>query len=240
MEFTISWPSREEFAELVSLVRANHAEVTAELSRLGVAMANATDVLNEVAAGLRGPLATSILDLIAERDAAEAARVQAVNALAEEQGREATEEAQESEAAQGLRDAFGEVAGLFEDDDLPDVEPLPEPEPVEPDLPAEPEPTPEPEPAPVTPDEPAPVEPEPEPVPAEEPAVEEPVAPEEPAPVTPDEPAPAPEPVDDGSGAIEPGDTSSDVPASEPGAAPTGNGDDIPEVPNPGADAEQQ
>lgn len=211
VEFTISWPSREEFIELVNLVRANHAEVTAELSRLGVAMANATEVLNEVAAGLRGPLATSILDIIAERDAAEAARVEAVNALAVERGEEATEEAQESEAAADLRDAFGEVSGLFDEPDLPDVEPLPEPEPT-------PEPEPEPEPAPVEPT------PEPEPAPSE-PVVDEPVAPVE-------EPAPA----DDGSGAVTPGDTGG-VPDSEPGAAPTGDGsEDAPEVPNPGGE----
>lgn len=191
-------------------------------------MANATDVLTEVAAGLRGPLATSILDIIAERDAAEAARVEAVNALAEEQGREATEEASESAAAQDLRDAFGEVAGLFDEPDLPDVEPLP-------DTPAEPTPDVPAEPTPVEPpvEEPAAEEPAPS-----DPAVDEPVAPvEEPAvdeqPAAPaDEPvAPAEEPaVDDGSGAIAPGEVSD----SEAGATPT----DV--APNPGAEAEQQ
>lgn len=182
-------------------------------------MANVSEVLNEIAAGLRGPLATSILDLIAERDAAEAQRVAAVNALAEEQGREATETEQESTAAQDARDAFGEVAGLFDDEELPDVEPLPEPTP-------EPEPQPEPTPEP---------EPQPEPAPSE-PAADEPVAPAEPV----DDGSGAIEPAAPADDAPADGGEAGDVPASEPGAAPTGDGSDVPEVPNPGADAEQQ
>lgn len=240
MQININAITEEQLTELLELIRSNHGETSRTLEGLRVSMANVTDVLSEVAAGLRGPLATSVLDLIRERDEAEAARVAAVNALAEEQGREATETEQESAAAQDLRDAFGEVAGLFDDPELPDVEPLPEPEPVEPTE----EPTPD--------------------VPAEEPAAEEPVVDEpteEPAPVTPDEQpsvdpgaeqpsvepvpgdadeqpsAPADEPIDDGSGAIEPpadGGDASDVPASEDGAAET----DV--APNPGAAAEEQ
>jgi hypothetical protein len=84
-----------------------------------------TQTLTDVAAGLRGPLATSITALIAERDAAVA--------RATELG--ATELAQGT-AAEDVRAAFADVAGLFAPvAEVPDVEPLPE-------TPAEPEPAP--------------------------------------------------------------------------------------------------
>jgi hypothetical protein len=167
MELHITCVSEEQFAELVELVRTNHADTSATLLRLGEQMANLSEVLQEVAAGLRGPLATSILDLIASSEAKD-------RRIAELTGSDVEEDA----AIADVRDAFGEVAGLFADDDVPaDVEPLPE-------TPAE-EPAPAPdveEPAAeetggaddgtgaVTPEPPAV---EDEPAPAEEPAADE-------------------------------------------------------------------
>lgn len=266
MDIHINAISEEQFAELVSLVRANHAETTATLAALGAAMANNAAVLREVAAGLRGPLATSILDLISERDASERARVDAVNALAEEQGREATETAEESQAAKDLRDAFGEVAGLFDDPKLPDVEPLPEP-PADVDPTVE-EPGENTDPEPAAPSDETPVEPTPEPevpsepeAPADEPvpAPEEPAVDPEPVPGDVDEQpaAPADEPAEEPVPADEvPADEQPSAPADEPiddGSGAIEPADEVPAsdvpdseagatptdvAPNPGAEAE--
>lgn len=248
MDIHINAISEEQLAELVSLIRYNHEETTSRLNALGATMATLTQTLNEIADRFPG-LGTSILDLIAERDAAEAARVEAVNTLARERGEEEIEEAEQSAAADNLRQRFNDVAGLFEDKKLPDVEPLPSVEEPVIDEPVE-------EPTDVVVDEPT-EEPS---APVEEPAVEEPTPDAEPAPA--DEPvepapadeapadeqpsAPADEPVDDGSGAIEPsGDDAAapvpaeDVPASEPGASENVSDDnDVDVVPNPGAEAE--
>lgn len=75
-----------------------------------------TQTLTDVAAGLRGPLATSITALLAERD-----QLAARNAELE-----GTEVAQ-STAAADVRSAFDEIAGKFAPvADVPDVDPLPE------------------------------------------------------------------------------------------------------------------
>lgn len=84
--------------------------VLAKLTELEMKMADVSNVLNEVAAGLRGPLATSIQALIAEN--------------AELRG----EDEAESAAAADVRSAFDEVAAVFAPAELPDVEPLPAPE----------------------------------------------------------------------------------------------------------------
>lgn len=95
-----------------------------KLMTVEATMADVSQVLNEVAAGLRGPLATSIQALIASEAAARAR-------VAELEG----EDVAESAAAADVKAAFDEVAGVFAAPELPDV----------PELPAEPEPTPDPE-----------------------------------------------------------------------------------------------
>jgi hypothetical protein len=82
--------------------------VLAKLTELENKMADVSLVLNEVAEGLRGPLATSIQELLAENAALRG------------------EDAAESEAAANVRAAFDEVAAVFAPDDLPDVDPLPQ------------------------------------------------------------------------------------------------------------------
>lgn len=92
-------------------------------------MADTSALLNEVADGLRGPLATSITELIAENQ-----RLAADNATL------SGEDAAESSAAANVRSAFDEVAGKFTAaPEVPDVAPLPEPAP---NPPADQEPTP--------------------------------------------------------------------------------------------------
>jgi len=75
-----------------------------------------TTTLTEVADGLRGPLATSITALLAERD--------------ELAGRVATlegTEVEQSAAAADVKAAFADVAAKFGPvDEVPDVDPLPE------------------------------------------------------------------------------------------------------------------
>lgn len=92
------------------------APVLAALEDLETKMDNITTTLNEVAEGLRGPLATSITDLIAERDAL-AVRNSELEGTEVEQGT----------AADAVRTAFADVASKFAPvAEVPDVEPLPE------------------------------------------------------------------------------------------------------------------
>jgi hypothetical protein len=107
-------------ADVWRLVNENNNKIT----NLEALMADVSGVLNEVADGLRGPLATSITELIDEnkRLAAEAAvaRGEADALQAEDAG--------ESAAAQNVRAAFDEVAAKFSaDPGAPDVDPLPAP-----------------------------------------------------------------------------------------------------------------
>lgn len=87
-----------------------------KITRLESKMADVSEVLNEVAAGLRGPLASSIQALIAENSTLAARN-------AELEG----EDVAESSAASDVKAAFDEVAGVFAAPELPDV---PELEPV--------------------------------------------------------------------------------------------------------------
>lgn len=92
------------------------AEIHHQMKELHLMADQITQVLTDVAAGLRGPLATSITALIADRD----------NAVARATELGATELAQ-STAADDVRTAFADVAGLFAPvAEVPDVEPLPE------------------------------------------------------------------------------------------------------------------
>jgi hypothetical protein len=119
------------------------ARIEDQLTAIGEAMADNSALLNEVAEGLRGPLLTSVTDLIASEKAALARVAELEGRNAELEG----EDAGESAAAQAVRSAFDGLAAKFADDpEAPDVQPLPEPEPA----PVDPTPT---------PDEPAPVEP---------------------------------------------------------------------------------
>lgn len=100
------------------------------LTRMESLMADTSALLNEVADGLRGPLATSIQELIAENASLKG------------------EDAAESTAAQNVKAAFDELAGKFTSDpstpDVPPLDPAPvEPAPVaEPSAPVDGEPTP--------------------------------------------------------------------------------------------------
>jgi hypothetical protein len=83
------------------------AEVMDQLREMKSQMADVSNVLNEVADGLRGPLATSIQELIAENAALKG------------------EDAAESTAAANVKAAFDEVASKFTPvDEVPDVPPL--------------------------------------------------------------------------------------------------------------------
>src|SRR5690349_5902834 len=85
------------------------------LNRLEGLMADVSQLLNEVADGLRGPLATSINDLIASEAAARAEAAQLRG-----------EDVAESDAAANVKAAFDEVASKFSaSPDVPDVAPLP-------------------------------------------------------------------------------------------------------------------
>jgi hypothetical protein len=73
------------------------------LQRVEFIVANDSQVLNDVAAVLRGSLYTSISDLLAENAALRG------------------EDAEESAAAEGVRSAVAELGSLFAPADLPDV-----------------------------------------------------------------------------------------------------------------------
>lgn len=91
------------------------APLTARLTNLEASMADTSALLTEVANGLRGPLYTSVQALIASEAAARAE-------AAELRG----EDVAESAAAQDVRAAFSEVAGLFAaEPTVPDVPELP-------------------------------------------------------------------------------------------------------------------
>lgn len=94
----------EELADSVEHLRL---EMVSEFRRLWEKMADVSNVLNEVADGLRGPLATSIQDLIAENASLRG------------------EDAAESTAAANVKAAFDEVAGKFTPvEEVEDVPPL--------------------------------------------------------------------------------------------------------------------
>lgn len=83
------------------------APVITTLSRLEQKMTDVSQVLNDVADGLSGPLATSIRELIAENASLRG------------------EDAAESAAAGNVKVAFDNVAALFAPADLPNVPDLP-------------------------------------------------------------------------------------------------------------------
>ena len=83
-------------------------------------MADVSDVLNSVADGLRGPLLTSVRELIASEAAA---RQEAANLRAELDGTVA-EDVRESDAAANVKAAFDEVTSELNSDEVP-VDPIP-------------------------------------------------------------------------------------------------------------------
>lgn len=104
-------------AALARIETAVHT-IPADIDHLETLMADVSALLNEVADGLSGPLATSINELIAERDA-----------LAAQNAALTGEDVAESEAAGRVKSAFDAVASKFTaTPEVPDVEPLPEPE----------------------------------------------------------------------------------------------------------------
>lgn len=102
-------------AALARIESAVHTDLPAKFDHLETLMADVSALLNDVAAGLSGPLATSITELIAERDA-----------LAAQNAELTGEDVAESAAATNVKTAFDGVAALFAPAELPDVEPLPE------------------------------------------------------------------------------------------------------------------
>jgi ABC-type transporter Mla subunit MlaD len=92
------------------------AEIRTDMKGLLAMADQITTTLTEVADGLRGPLATSITALLAERD-------QLAARNAELEGTEATQSA----AADDVRAAFADVAAKFAPvAEVPDVPELPE------------------------------------------------------------------------------------------------------------------
>lgn len=92
------------------------AEIRSKIDKMGKNMADVSQVLNDVAAGLRDNLGPRISDLLAENS-----RLRVRNAELE------GEDVAESEAASGVAEAFNGVAGLFDQtEDAPTPEPLPE------------------------------------------------------------------------------------------------------------------
>jgi hypothetical protein len=105
--------------DLTSLPR-RVAETHSRTERLLTMADNITTVLTEVADGLRGPLATSITALLAERDTLAARNAELEGA-----------EAAQSTAADDVRRAFASVAGKFAPvEDVEDVPELPAGEPT--------------------------------------------------------------------------------------------------------------
>jgi hypothetical protein len=101
--------------DLIALPR-RAAEIHTFTKELPTMADQITQTLNEVAEGLRGPLATSITALI-DSEAAARARVAEL---------EGTETAQ-STAANDVKVAFADVAARFAPvDEVPDVDPLPD------------------------------------------------------------------------------------------------------------------
>jgi hypothetical protein len=136
-----AWTPLRNLRDLVHVIADSWRladENRARLIQIGDAMADNSALLNEVAEGLRGPLLTSVTDLIASEKAA-LARV------AELEGRNTAleaEDAGESAAAQAVRTAFDGLAAKFtEAPEVPDVDPLPEPTPSRPRSTPSPRPT---------------------------------------------------------------------------------------------------
>lgn len=108
-----SWVTLPDTAGLILL----------KIKRMESLMADVSQVLNDVADGLRGPLATSIQALLAEN-----VQLRATNA--ELSG----EDVAESAAADNVAGAFNDVSGLFAPADVP-VDPI---DPIEvPEAPAD-------------------------------------------------------------------------------------------------------
>lgn len=96
------------------------------LDKMGQTMTNVSSDLNTLAEQVRGPLFTSVQELIASEAAA---RQEAADARAELAGVDA-ENVEESAAAANVREAVnGLAAALTSNPDTPDVDPLPEPTP---------------------------------------------------------------------------------------------------------------
>jgi len=91
-------------------------EIREKINEMRMAMADVSQVLNDVATGIRDNLGPRIVDVLAEN-------AQLRNRNAELEG----EDVAESAAAENVRAAFAEVAGLFDQtDEAPTPEPLPE------------------------------------------------------------------------------------------------------------------
>lgn len=93
------------------------AEIRGKIEQMETAMADVSQVLNDVATGLRDNLGPRIQDVLAEN-----AALRTRNAELE------GEDVAESAAAENVRAAFDEVARAFDQtDEAPTPDPLPEP-----------------------------------------------------------------------------------------------------------------
>ena len=100
------------------------AEIRHKIDEMGMTMADVSQVLNDVATGLRDNLGPRIQDVLAEN-----ATLRSRNAELE------GEDVAESEAAAAVKAAFDQVAAAFDGtDEAPTPDPLPEP-PVNPGIP---------------------------------------------------------------------------------------------------------
>lgn len=102
---------------MVSDVQATVWNIQMKIDKMGKNMADVSQVLNDVAAGIRDNLGPRISELLAEN-----AQLRVRNAELE------GEDVAESEAAAGVKTAFDGVAGLFDQtEEAPTPDPLPEP-----------------------------------------------------------------------------------------------------------------
>ena len=102
---------------MVSDVQATVWSIKLKIDKMEANMADVSQVLNDVAAGIRDNLGPRISELLAEN-----ATLRVRNAELE------GEDVAESDAASGVKTAFDGVAGLFDQtDEAPTPDPLPEP-----------------------------------------------------------------------------------------------------------------
>jgi hypothetical protein len=114
----MSWWDRMFLSrKVLSDIQATVWRVESKINGLGNGMADVSQVLNDVAAGLRDNLGPRISELLAENS-----RLRVRNAELE------GEDVAESDAATNTKSAFDQVAGLFDQtEEAPTPDPLPEP-----------------------------------------------------------------------------------------------------------------
>lgn len=110
------WDKLFPTREMVSDVQATVWQIKLKIDKMGANMADVSQVLNDVAAGIRDNLGPRISELLAEN-----ASLRTRNAELE------GEDVAESDSAAGVKTAFDGVVGLFDQtEEAPTPDPLPE------------------------------------------------------------------------------------------------------------------